>query len=122
MVEHDQKARLAQAILDNREQRRSGLPHEMFGEFAWDALLHLFIADAASQRLNGHMLAKRTFCPPSVMQRWLVFMSRNELVIGDGDGDLSDLLTLSAKALAAIEIYLARTNDMARSMFSSHAS
>lgn len=121
MVEHDRKARLAQAILDNRAQRRDDLPDEMFGEFAWDALLHLFIADAASQRLDGHMLAERTFCPPSVMQRWLVFMSKSQLVIGDGDGDLSDLLTLSAKALAAIEIYLERTSDMAKSMFSSHA-
>jgi len=42
-------------------------------------------------------------------------------VIGDGDGDLSDLLTLSAEALAAIETYLAHTTDMARSLFSSHA-
>lgn len=121
MVEHDRKARLAQAILDNREQRRDNLPPEMFGEFAWDALLHLFIADATSQRLDGHMLAERTSCPPSVMQRWLIFMSKNELVIGDGDGELSDLLTMSATALAAIETYLARTSDMAKSMFSSHA-
>lgn len=121
MVKHDRKARLAQAILDNRTQRRDSLPDEMFGEFAWDALLHLFVADAASQRLDGHMLAERTFCPPSVMQRWLIFMSKSQLVIGDGDGDLSDLLTLSAKALAAIEIYLDRTSDIARSMFSSHA-
>lgn len=88
MVEHDRKASLAQAILDNRTQRRDSLPPEIFGEYAWDALLHLFIADAASQRLDGHMLAERTFCPPSVMQRWLIFMSKNELVIGDGDGDL----------------------------------
>lgn len=120
MVGHDRKARLAQAILDNREQRRDGLPPEMFGEFAWDALLHLFIADAASQRLDGHALVERTSCPPSVMRRWLIFMSEQKLVIGDGDGDLSDLLTLSAEALAAIETYLAHTIDMAKSMFSSH--
>lgn len=120
MVEHDRKARLAQAILDNRAQRRDNLPDEMFGEFAWDALLYLFIADAASQRLDGHELVERTSCPAPVMRRWLVFMSEQKLVVGDGDGDLSDLLTLSAKALAAIENYLAHTIEMASSMFSSH--
>lgn len=120
MVEHDRKARLAQAILNNRKQRLDGLPHEMFGEFAWDALLHLFVADAVSQRLDGHALVKRISCPASVMRRWLVFMSEQKLVIGDGDGDLSDLLTLSAEALAAIETYLAHTTDMAKSLFSSH--
>lgn len=120
MVEYDRKARLAQVILDNRMQRRNDLPHGIFGEFAWDALLHLLIADAASQRLDGHALVERTGCPASVMQRWLIFMSEQKLVIGDGDGDLSDLYTLSAEGLAAIETYLAYTINMAQGMFSSH--
>lgn len=34
MVEYDRKARLAQAVVDNRAQRRDDLPDEMFGEFA----------------------------------------------------------------------------------------
>lgn len=117
MVGHDRKARLAQAILDNRKHRHDHLPDELFGEFAWSALLHLFVADAASQRLTGHMLAERTACPAPVMQRWLMYLSKQQLVVGDGDGDLSDLLTLSATGLAAIEAYLAHTTVMAERIF-----
>lgn len=58
MIQHDKQARLAEAILRNRVQRRSALPVEIFGEHAWDALLMLFIADAASERLTGRDMAR----------------------------------------------------------------
>jgi hypothetical protein len=117
LVGHDEKARLAQAIVDNRRDRKHHLPRTLFSEYAWDALLHLFIADAVSQRLTGHRLAERVGCPPRVLARWLLYMTQEGLVVGDGDGDLSDLLTLSPKALDAVEAYLTQTQDSALRYF-----
>lgn len=113
LVGHDEKARLAQAILDNRRDRQHHLPGELFSEYAWDALLHLFIADAASERLTGHSLIERIGCAAPVMVRWLMYLSQQKLVVGDGDGDLSDLLTLAPDALDAIETYLHKTQALA---------
>jgi hypothetical protein len=117
LVRHDEKARLAQAIIDSRRGRQRHLPETLFGEYAWDALLHLFVADAASQRLTGHSLVKRIGCAPQVMTRWLMYLSQAGLVVGDGNGDLSDLLTMAPPALDAVEAYLAETQELARQYF-----
>ena len=116
MVRHDRKAQLAQMILDNRRDRRDYIPSDLFGELAWEALLHLFIADAASDRLTGHCLVKRVGCTNSVMSRWLMYLSQQGLVIGDGEGDLSDLLNLARKAIDAVEIYLDQTQLLAQQL------
>jgi hypothetical protein len=113
LIGHDEKARLAQAILNNRRDRQNDLPSDLFSEYAWDALLHLFIADAASERLTGHGLVERIGCAAPVMARWLKYLSQQKLVVGDGDSDLSDLLTLAPKALDAVEAYLFRTQKLA---------
>lgn len=113
MVGHDRKARLAQAILDSRLDRRQHLPPALFSEYAWDALLHLFVADAAGQRLTGHDLVVRIGCAPKVIARWILFLSQQKLVVGDGDGDLGDELTLAPKALDALEAHLDHTQDLA---------
>jgi hypothetical protein len=114
LVRHDEKARLAQAIIDSRRSRQRHLPEAIFGEYAWDALLHLFVADAASQRLTGHSLVERIGCAPRVMTRWLMYLSQAGLVVGDGDGDLSDLLTMAPYALNIVEAYLAEMQELAR--------
>lgn len=117
LVGHDRKAQLAQAILDNRRDRHQHFPPTLFSEFAWDALLCLFVADAANQKLTGHDLVKRIGCPPNVLARWVLYLSQQGLVIGDGDGDLSDVLTLAPKALDAVEAHLDHTQDLAMRYF-----
>lgn len=114
LVGHDRKAQIAQAILDSRRDRQQYLPPALFSEFAWDALLHLFVADAASRRLTGRDLVEKIGCAPAILARWLIYLSQLGLVAGDGDGDLSDLLTLSPKALSAIENNLEYVQELAR--------
>jgi len=109
MARHDEKARLARAILDNRAQRRTLLPEALFGEWGWEALLELFVADAVPERLTAREIARRIGCDERVMSRWLKFLSEQRLVVGDGDGDLDDLLTLSPTAIVAIERHLEAT-------------
>lgn len=114
VIAHDEKAWLAEAILRNRKQRAATLPKGIFAEHPWDALLHLFVADARSDSLDGSDLAELVGCPRSVMSRWIKYLREEGLVEGTGHGEISNLLVLSAKALAAIEVYLADTQDMAR--------
>lgn len=111
MVEHDKTARLAEAVLRNRMQRRSLFPAGIFGEYAWDALLMLFVADAASERLTGRDIASSIGCDEKVLSAWIKYLSQEDLVIGDGAGDLDDLLTLSPRAFHALETYLGGTQD-----------
>jgi hypothetical protein len=51
------------------------------------------------------------------MARWLMYLSQAGLVVGDGDGDLSDTLTMAPQALDAVETYLAETQDLAGQYF-----
>lgn len=120
MVEHDKKARLAEAVLRNRVQRRSLFPATIFSEHAWDALLMLFVADAASERLTGRDIAKSLECSESVMSRWIKYLSQERLIVGDGTGDLGDLLNLAPNAINALETYLSRTQEYADQFSSGH--
>jgi hypothetical protein len=116
MISHDGKARLAEAILANRAQRRTLLPTAIFGELPWDALLMLFAADAVSQRITGRDIASSVSCSEQVMSRWLVYLSKQELVVGDETGNLDDLLTLAPAAIVAIERYLEMTQNTAEQL------
>jgi len=72
-------------------------------------MLHLFVADSRSERLNGNVLAKLTGCSERVMSHWLKYLREQGLVSGDGQGDMNVLLTLSPKGIQAIEN---RLNDL----------
>ncbi|MCP3733554.1 hypothetical protein M9979_01475 [Sphingomonas sp. RP10(2022)] len=109
----DQLGQAARAILANRQLRQTILPAELFGEWPWGALLTLFVADAEGRRLTGHMIAEQLACPKPVMARWIQHLSTTGLVVGDGTGDLNDLLTLSPRAISALETYLAATVETA---------
>jgi len=114
MARYDDKMRLAQAILDNRAQRRTLLPEALFGEWAWEALLSLFVADALPERLTAREIARRIGCSEQVMSPWLRYLSEQRLVVGDGEGNLDDPLTLSPTAIVAIERHLETTQFTAQ--------
>lgn len=107
--DEDSLARAARGILRNRALRRAHLPADLFGEWAWDALLTLFVGDAEGRRLTGAMLAEELACPAPTMMRWIQHLLAAGLVISDGGRDLSSPLTLSAQAITALERYLAAT-------------
>jgi DNA-binding MarR family transcriptional regulator len=109
----DEQARLAEAILVNRRDRQSALPADIFAEFAWEGLLHLFVADARSERLTGQALADRAGCKTAIMGRWIKYLSKEGLILDDGKHGTEVLLTLSPAGLHAMETYLARTQHLA---------
>lgn len=103
MLENDYAASLANAVLEFRRSRSKILPPELFAEPAWDLLLELFVADAEGRRLTARQVCGRSNIAPTVMSHWLKHLSQSGFVVGDGKGDLDDLLTLSAGMLAKLE-------------------
>ena len=116
MTDHDEAARIADLVLAFRRIRPDELPSELFSETGWEYLLELFIADAKGERLTGREIAVRAKAVPTVASRWLKHLTAEGLVVGDGTGDLSDELTLSAKGLAAMETLMERAAMLEKAM------
>ena len=106
MKGNEEAARIASAILLFRRCRSQALSPDIFGEPAWELLLEVFVADAEGAPMTARIAAERSETPPSVMSRWLKHLSAKKMVIGDGDGNLDDELTLSGAGMAAIESVL----------------
>lgn len=113
---NDRAAATADAILRFRRVRSEMLPQELFAEPGWDLLLELFVADANGHRLTARDVSDRDNIPPSVLSRWLIHLTQIGFIVGDGDGNLDDLLTLSGKALDVIERVMIRANELAESV------
>jgi hypothetical protein len=108
----DRAAVIAVAVLEFRRTRSEFLPRELFAEPGWDLLLELFVADANGHRLTARKVGDRNNIPPSVLSRWLIHLTQIGYIVGDGDGNLDDLLTLSAKALDVIEVVMVKANEL----------
>ena len=112
VVENDPSASLAAAMLEFRRTRSSILPPELFAEPAWDLLLELFIADAEGRRLTARQVCIRSGIAPSVMSHWLKHLPQSGFVTGDGQGDLDDLLTMSAGMLDSMEAMMEHAQSL----------
>ncbi|QCB43683.1 hypothetical protein E5673_16795 [Sphingomonas sp. PAMC26645] len=103
MIDHDEAADLAAFMLAFRRSRTEELPSSLFGEPSWDFLLELFIADARSVRMTGRDISELHRIPAAVASRWLLHLTAEGLIVGDGTGDLDDPLTLSGAAIGKME-------------------
>lgn len=112
MFDRDQTTNLATAILEFRRMRAEDLPAELFHDPAWDFLLELFVADAQGVRLTGREVSRRSGISPRVISMWLLHLSKLRLVVGDGEGDLDDLLTLSPDGVERMERLLGRARAL----------
>lgn len=112
MQARDRAAATAGAILKFRRIRSEILPKESFAEPGWDLLLELFVADANGHRLTARAVSEQNNIPPSVLSRWLMHLTQIGFIVGDGDGNLDDPLTLSGKALDTIESVMAKADEL----------
>ena len=99
-------------MLTFRRRRTDELPHDLFAEPGWDMLLDLFVADAQGRRLTGRDLARNCGARISAATRWLLYLNKSGLVIGDGKGDLDDVLSLSGSGMAHMEQLLAHARRL----------
>ena len=116
MEARDRAAATAEAILKFRRIRSEILPRELFAEPGWDLLLELFVADANGHRLTARVVSERDNILPSVLSRWLIHLTQIGFIVGDGDGNLDDPLTLSGKALDTIEFVMAKADELRESV------
>lgn len=117
----DEKVWVAEAILRYRSKREEVLPSTLFAEQPWEALLHLFIADANSERLDGHDLARLTSTSPAIMSRWIKHLAQENLIEGDGHGEMDTVLVLNHRALDAIELFLAQMQELGEEFTAVHS-
>ncbi|MES3098957.1 hypothetical protein [Sphingomonas faeni] len=106
MTGNDQAAQLAASILRFRRFRETILTPDIFGEPAWELLLEVFVADAKGEAITGRIAAERRGISPAVISRWLKHLTVQGLLVGDGDGNVDDELTLSGIGMAKIETVL----------------
>ena len=106
----DRSAATADAILTFRRVRSEMMPPELFSEPGWDLLLELFVADANGHRVTARQVSERDNIPGTVLARWLMHLTQIGFIIGDGDGNLDDQLTLSGKALGVIEAVMTKAD------------
>jgi hypothetical protein len=115
-------ARITTSIIEFRKYRSDILPSELFSEPAWDLLLELFLAAAEGRRITARQVATRSGTTFGVMSRWLQHLSKIGYIVGDGTGDLDDLLTLSAQALEQMERIIDCGHDLYLEVGHSHIS
>jgi hypothetical protein len=106
----DRLSEAARAILVDRRSRLDLLPAELFGDWPWEVLLTLFVADAEGRRLTGRTIAATLACTPPTVTRWMQHLARTGLVVGDTSVDPDAPLTLSPAGITALESYLATTS------------
>ncbi|MDQ0839432.1 hypothetical protein [Sphingomonas faeni] len=116
MIDNDQVANLAALMLSFRQMRTEEFPQALFGEPGWEYLLELFIADARGVRMTGRQISERAHIPSSVASRWLMYLTAEGLIIGDGSGDLDDELTLSGTAMEKMERLLQRARVLQKDL------
>ncbi len=103
MDRHDEATALARSILDLRKMRAHHLPAAVLSEVAWNILLALFVADADGRRMTGRNLLEVAEVPASSGQRWILVLHVEGLLVGDGRGNLDDVIGLTPKAISAVE-------------------
>lgn len=89
-IDRTEFARIARAIIDQRQQRLRLLPPEMFGEPAWDILLQLYVHGGRSPSSLSE-LAQIGAIPRSTVARWVHFLEERELVAWRVEGGLENL-------------------------------
>jgi len=95
MADDQQLAEHARWWLVMRRRRSRYFSHELFDEFAWDMLLHLFAAGAEGRALSDErLIAETTGRTPSGL-RWMAHLEeRGEIARGVGpDGEVAVSLT-----------------------------
>ena len=103
MIGNDKVSNFAEFMLAFRRSRTKELPRSLFGEPSWEILLELFVADARGVRMTGRQISERHQISPAVASRWLMHLTAEGLIIGDGSGNLDDELTLSGAAMGKME-------------------
>lgn len=77
MDDDQRRARVATKILADRYARYVLFPGELFDEYAWNMLLHLFIARQEDEEMSESKLLTRVNVSTREGQRWLYQLAKD---------------------------------------------
>jgi len=102
-IDRSRFVRIAQAILDQRQERSRQLPAELFGEAGWTILLELYARGALSEE-ELSSVADASGTPESAARRWTGFLEEQDLVCWKTDAGL-EAVHLTSKARRILDSY-----------------
>lgn len=88
MMNGDQaRGKAAQRILDVRSLRKVIFPSELFDEFAWNMMLHLFVGLANNQVMTERALIEKAGASEDAGRRWIEHLVKDRQVAERRDED-----------------------------------
>ena len=105
MIGDRDSAREAQRLIAERDRRYKLFPSEIFDEFPWNMLLHLFVAMANNAVLSEERLCELSHAGQLVGRRWIAHLVKDGQIEGRHDGE--DVV-LTATAIDRLRDYLRR--------------
>ncbi|RYF40558.1 MAG: hypothetical protein EOO38_21755 [Cytophagaceae bacterium] len=103
MLRDKECAQEASRLLSERDRRYALFPAEMFDEFAWNMLLHLFVHLANNDVMTEAHLIELSHATRSVGKRWIRHLVADKQIEDRHDGDD---VTLTAGAVDRLRRYL----------------
>ena len=93
----------AQCILDVRALRKVMFPSELFDEFAWNMMLHLFVGLANNQVMTERALIEKAGASENSGRRWIEHLVKDGQVAERRD---HDDVVLTTDAIAHLRTFL----------------
>ncbi|WP_093401056.1 hypothetical protein [Sphingomonas sp. OK281] len=103
MIGDQARGEAAQCILDVRSLRKVMFPSELFDEFAWNMMLHLFVGLANNQVMTEIALIEKAGASEHSGRRWIEHLVKDGQVAERRD---HDDVVLTADAIARLRTFL----------------
>ena len=103
MIGDKERCDTARAAIELRRLRCEKFPSEIFDEYAWNLLLHTFIAHVDNDLVSSDVLFDKSGMSESVGRRWLAHLVKDGQIESHSDGDD---IHLTARSIAAMRDYL----------------
>ena len=101
-------ARLARLALLLRSEQQSLFGVSVSTPDGWDIILILYVADADGRRLTVGETIHEVGGLLEATKRRIAFLSHAGIIIGDGAGELDDVITLAHEAVTKVEDLIER--------------
>ena len=103
MIGDQARGEAARCILDVRSLRKVMFPSELFDEFAWNMMLHLFVGLANNQVMTEGALIEKAGASEHSGRRWIEHLVKDGQVAERRD---HDDVVLTADAIAHLRTFL----------------
>ena len=104
LAERQVLCEIAKEVFRARAVREEYFPAQVFGEYAWDILLLLYIETSRAKRISLAALAAQISAPIAVVLRWIAYLETDQIVLVTSDPNdenvkLAELCEASASTM-----------------------